>query len=341
MAYYGSTNGVALGWDGISCDAERVAVFREMCWVRFSALLRGELEADPIKVFVKQEPHKHEKIREGRFRLISAVSLVDTMMDRIISGFLAKQMLKTVGQTPCMVGWTPLYGGHRLLAAMFDDKVLCLDKTMWDWTVPPWLIEAWMNFMLNIPIMPPDWWCGVVRKRFELLFRFARFRFLDGTECEQPCWGVMKSGCFWTIMLNSLGQSLCHYVVSRRLGWTLDSEFEPKSMGDDTVQRAVVDLPRYEEELRKLGVKPKRGVEQDWIEFAGFAITRDCAWPSYWRKHLYILRHMDEQYAVEMLESYQLLYTYEPGMLSLIQRELVRRDPTKVRTQLELQMLFQ
>lgn len=340
MAFYGSVNSECLGWNGLVCDPERLDLFRNLVWLRFSSLLNGVEAADPIKVFIKQEPHKLEKIREGRYRLISAVSLIDTMVDRILFAFLARRMLSSVGKTPCLVGWTPLYGGHRLLAGEFPDEVICLDKSMWDWTVPAWLVEAWLNFLRNIVYEPAEWWLDMVTMRFRMLFRSATFMFLDGTVCKQPCWGIMKSGCYLTILLNSLGQSLCHYVAAARLSLPIE-EIQPWCMGDDTVQHCFPRLEDYLKVLEELGVIPKRAMKQDWVEFAGFAITRDCAWPSYWKKHLYILRHMEETFAVETLVSYQLLYTYEPVMLAVIQRELVRRDPTKIRSQLELRELFQ
>lgn len=70
---------------------------------RIQSLLSGEMEADDIKVFVKQEPHSWEKISEGRFRLISAVSMVDTMVDRIVFGDLVDRVLATAGETPVMI----------------------------------------------------------------------------------------------------------------------------------------------------------------------------------------------------------------------------------------------
>jgi hypothetical protein len=40
---------------------------------------------DPIRVFVKNEPHSIEKANSGRWRLISSVSLVDQIVDRILN----------------------------------------------------------------------------------------------------------------------------------------------------------------------------------------------------------------------------------------------------------------
>ena len=39
---------------------------------------------DPIRVFVKNEPHSKLKMSQGRYRIISSVSLVDNLLQRII-----------------------------------------------------------------------------------------------------------------------------------------------------------------------------------------------------------------------------------------------------------------
>jgi hypothetical protein len=45
---------------------------------------------DPIRPFLKNEPHKAQKIREGRYRVICGVSIVDQVVDRVLCGRSAK-----------------------------------------------------------------------------------------------------------------------------------------------------------------------------------------------------------------------------------------------------------
>jgi len=62
----------------------------EAVWARLEALSRIELSpdvtppeliqlglCDPVRLFIKQEPHPFRKVRTGRLRLISSVSLSD------------------------------------------------------------------------------------------------------------------------------------------------------------------------------------------------------------------------------------------------------------------------
>lgn len=81
----GTTNREVFKYDGENYDPERVSLVRLAVWDRFNNLVSGNLQCDPIKVFVKQEPHKRKKLDEGRLRLISSVSLIDTIIDRILS----------------------------------------------------------------------------------------------------------------------------------------------------------------------------------------------------------------------------------------------------------------
>ena len=39
---------------------------------------------DPIRVFVKNEPHSSKKLEEGRVRLIMSVSIVDQLVERVL-----------------------------------------------------------------------------------------------------------------------------------------------------------------------------------------------------------------------------------------------------------------
>lgn len=213
--------------------------------------------ADNIKVFVKPEPHKVAKLREGRLRLISGVSMVDTMIDRILFGWLAHKAMTTVSKTPCRVGWTPLMSGWRELRKRFIGKpILCLDKSAWDWTVQPWLIDVLFLFVNELAESPGHWWRCAAANRFNALFVSAKYEFGDGTIVQQEGKGIMKSGCYLTLLLNSVSQVALHVAASLRLG--VDPTLNvPQAMGDDTIQVSPADLNGYVKEVEALGCKVK------------------------------------------------------------------------------------
>lgn len=329
MSRFGSTIGEALGLDdNYTLDPERVDFFLELVQDRIQALASGKPDADDIKVFVKPEPHTLAKMKDGRYRLISAVSMVDTMVDRILFGALTDKVLSTVGKTPVMIGWTPLLGGYRWLRRKMPGRVLCVDKSSWDWTVPFWMTRCWLDIILGLSNDHPEVWEMAVRARFRALFESPVFQFSDGTRVRQGVKGVMKSGCYLTIVLNSIGQLLLHHLVAQKLGFDALAT-EPVCMGDDTVQKLVPDLEAYLEEIENLGFRVKEAKEQDWIEFAGFYID-ETTFPVYWEKHLYRFHIMDKETVPSAMQCYQMLYADEPGMLSFIHRLMRKQCPDKI-----------
>jgi hypothetical protein len=282
-----------------------------------------EAFADNISVFIKPEPHKQMKLDEGRLRLISAVSFVDTMVDRVLFGWLAKRVLTTVGSTPVMVGWVPLFGQWRAFRERFSDKILCVDKSSWDWTVQAWMIDAFRLLIRRLAIGADPWWVRAFEKRFDLLFRDARFQFRDGTVVQQGEAGVMKSGCFLTIILNSLGQLLLHSVAILEMG--VPDPGMPFAMGDDTVQElGDIDVEWYTQTLRLLGANPKFEVLRD-VEFAGFFMSRDTCVPVYRAKHLFRLEYA--AYLGEFCRSMQMLYANDEQAYNLFAKVALNLAP--------------
>lgn len=328
MSVYGSNNGEILGWNGLSYDEQRVSIVKEIVRARFDKLLAGELRFDNIKVFVKQEAHKLKKLENGDYRLISAVSLIDTFIDRILLGWLGRIVVQTAGQTPCLVGWSPVRGGWHQLSDRFRNKpVVCLDRSAWDWTVQGYLVDMWYEFICGLAINAPQWWRDMVRLRFEALFDKAIFQFEDGTIVHQERRGVMKSGCYLTIILNSVSQSMLHYLANARCGQPM-AQNQPYTIGDDTVQDSFDYLQEYAERLEELGPILKGVKVRHFVEFAGFAYDGKTCWPAYWQKHLFNLAHTTELAAT--LESYQYLYVHEPVMYRFICKIASELGPERV-----------
>lgn len=335
MSVFGSTNADVLGWNGLEYDPVRVEYLYTLVKKRLILLSKGTVERDDIKVFIKQEPHKRGKIEKGLYRLISAVSLVDTMVDRILFSWAMDGVLKRPLATPTAIGWTPLQGGYRLLKQILDNqlgpsgKVVCVDKSAWDWTVQGWLVDVWKAVLKGL-CTAPDWWRVAVDTRFDALFEQAVFRFEDGSRVSQRARGIMKSGCYLTLLLNGMGQSALHYLINAYEGVDLDQN-QPITMGDDTVQPWFDWFDRYLDFMRSLGPMIKGTPEPtDHIEFCGFYIANGVTWPAYWKKHLFRLKHLDEATAAETLEAYQFLYAFEPAMLNVVREEMWRRCPERI-----------
>lgn len=343
MRRFGTTVGEALGYTGLAGDLRfelgRVAVFRQLVWHRFL-----DQTPDPIRVFVKPEPHKEAKLDEGRLRLISAVGLTDAMLDRIMYGWLSRRVLSTVGQTPILIGWSPLGGGSRLLTRLFvGKKTRGLDKSAWDWSIRPEMILFLRDFIESLAVGAPDWWLSWHRKRWEKLFREAVLEFGDGMQVRQTHWGVMKSGCFLTIILNSIAQLAYHVLACFTLVLN-PFDYSLVVIGDDETIEDFEQFAQYEKVIRDLGALLKDSEPSEVIQFAGFlfydGVMGAYALPEYWRKHVFSITHAPEDKLVEMLRSYQLLYAFEPNFLKWIQMLLARVSPADVRLPAVLRYQF-
>lgn len=313
MSRFGSTNGEALGWDAedYSFDYERYHYFKSLVKTRLLDVIQSPV-CDEIKIFVKQEPHKKAKVDEGRFRLISAVSLVDSMVDRMLFMRITHRVVPNYVNTGVMIGWNPSAGGFRYLAALFPSgtPLLMADRSSWDWTVQYDMIMAAKEVILRLAVEAPPWWVDAVEHRFSSLFENPVFRFSDGERIVQQQPGIMKSGCYLTILLNSLIQLLLHYELSDNPNIVV--------LGDDTLQEDEDD--EYLEKLRDFGItlKVHRG---ERIEFAGFYVDEKGYYPAYEDKHVFQLEHMcidDPEKLGATLENYQILYACVPAKLNVL-----------------------
>lgn len=70
----------------VNATLERLELLATTDITKLSAMeLLYEGACDPIRVFIKNEPHLVAKVLEGRQRLISAVSLIDNLIERVLN----------------------------------------------------------------------------------------------------------------------------------------------------------------------------------------------------------------------------------------------------------------
>nr|UGO57288.1 MAG: hypothetical protein 2 [Riboviria sp.] len=349
FAQYGTTIGEILGYDETAVGPDnpsgytngtQVESLKQYVLERMRILDETEhLIFDPIKVFIKKEPHKVKKIQEERYRIISAVSMVDTMIDRILfREFFAWMKTKN---WPCYYGYVPVIGGYRTPKRLFHGKgVKSSDKQSWDWTAQEWVFLAIMWTMKNKAIFgtseEEEQWFRVTHKRFTALYRHAVFQFADGHKIAQKKWGIQKSGCYGTLAFNSLSQ----FFLELRANEHLSPKTPLMCVGDDVlVEDDGRDVGEYIKALQDCGCIVKDVVvssAQETFEFCGFEYHRDrMPTPAYRAKHLFALAHCKLGLEAETLASYQLLYAHDP-FLRTIQKALMEYHPDGIKTTAQL-----
>lgn len=255
-------------------------------------------ECDPIRLFIKQEPHKLSKVEKQSWRLISAVSVMDQIIDHMLFDPMNKRMVDEFLSIVPQIGWAPLYLGWANMPA----TGIAMDKSGWDWSVRPWLCEEVLELRCALCENLTTEWKELAQWRYKCLFDQPIFVTSSGHFLRQKEPGVMKSGCVNTISDNSIMQDILNKVVEVETG--LSSAWM-KTMGDDTLQSDPGDVDTYLQSLKKYCIVKE---VKNRVEFAGFDFQFDRIEPLYFNKHCWNLLHANPVHGNELASSYSLLY---------------------------------
>lgn len=258
-----------------------------------------ERDSDPIRLFIKAEPHKKKKLEEGRYRLISSVSIIDQLVDHLLFSDMNTQMIENWINLPSKVGWSPYMGGWKAM----PKSGMALDKSAWDWTMQMWLIDLVLKVRVSLCSNMTDQWKDLATWRYKQLFVNPEFITSGGLVLRQKNPGVMKSGCVNTITDNSIAQVILHNRVC------LETGIEPGviySMGDDTLQTVPTRVGEYLSAMSSFA-RVKEPIFK--VEFAGMEFKRNgIVEPLYRGKHAFQILHVIPEVLPSLAQSYQLLY---------------------------------
>lgn len=278
--------------DGVT-DATRLVEIWELVELQVR-----ERFADPIYLFIKQEPHKISK--KGRKRLISSVSIIDQLIDHMLFDCFNAWVIDDAAYGPIKAGWSPQSGGWKVMPM----DGISIDKTAWDWTVKPWLPEMCLEYRRQTARgVNKDLWYELASWRYAELFRRPKLALPSGEILEQGWEGVMKSGCVNTIIDNSLMQLILHLRVCSTLGY-------PPAwiwcMGDDTRQAPVPSIRDYRDALEQFCVVKECTTA---CEFAGYRFQKGGRLePLYKGKHAFVMLHCAPNVQADIARAYTLLY---------------------------------
>lgn len=287
------TNAIMFGYsEGSFTSCDRLMEIWEMVKLQIRAR-----KSDPIYLFIKQEPHKVSK--KGRKRLISSVSIIDQIIDQMLFSDQNRIIYDDAPLGSVKAGWSMTNGGWKVLPL----QGLSIDKTAWDWTVKPWLLDICLEFRKRtLRSDPGGMWYSLASWRYGELFNAPTFVLPNGELRKQSWPGVMKSGCVNTIVDNSLMQQILHFRVCLDLdipiGWIW-------SLGDDTRQSVPDRLDDYLEKISQFSIV-KESTRN--CEFAGYRVEKGRVEPLYKGKHAFLLLHCAPNVQEDVARSYSLLY---------------------------------
>lgn len=237
---------------------------------------------DPVRVFVKGEPHSTRKVEQERWRLISAISLCDQLVERLLCNDQNKLEIAEYETNPSAPG-LGLSDDQQLAA--FYVRVMRIagggefaeaDVTGWDWSVQEWELAEEAEFRIELGSMNPVA-AQCMRARF-ICVANSVYALPDGSLVELLFAGVQLSGCFNTSSTNSRLRVFVAYLAGAM--WAI-------AMGDDCVEDAV---EQAREKYSALGHPLKMYVKkQTNFEFCSNIFSSEGAWPVDGTKTLYNL----------------------------------------------------
>jgi len=199
--------------------------------------------ADPVRVFVKNEPHKKSKLESGKVRLIMSVSIIDKMIEMLLARHMCKKEIANWKKIPSKPGigfdsddnlnmfWAVKHQTDECDMAGSDIKG-------WDWSVDEWQIldDVEMNIKLTDDYSSRDsngnsLWAHLMRAKAILECRSV-FQFSDGTLVALNFLGVMLSGKFKTSFSNSKMRARVADLIGAHVSFTA---------GDDCLEKLVKD----------------------------------------------------------------------------------------------------
>jgi len=179
---------------------------------------------------------------------------------------LAFSLVKNWRLTPVKYAFSPGNVGHiEHLKEWLPGKVWESDKSNWDFMFHGWIADATRDVVKALVIKPADWDTERLEKYFkdvdgcwEQVFHTAKYRTSDGTEFSVETPGIMKSGWFMTIAINSIAQLVVHVDACITLGLQDEQILSTPIFvgGDDVNQQPLegVTVEEYVEAAAKSGV---------------------------------------------------------------------------------------
>jgi hypothetical protein len=285
----------------------RLATLRVFLWMSKSSELDAHLHdpywlvvngfIDPSSIFIKNEPHPLRKLKDGRYRCISPVSIVDQMVEKYffleMSEDIKEHMYVTgsaigIGfsddQTRSFVEFVKTSSETRGPKVVSDDvksydavhtvqimrSTVLVDSLVYDVSTNTDLFRAWARWA-EVSCFSPSVISGMLVTK------------------SDP--GMLNSGSADTSRRNTLLRCLYACYIGALLRWILF----PLAAGDDGLTWGVLDVKRYVEAARSIGITLRDVVEHnvespdEVLEFCshGYSLQHGTAYLSSWRKAMY------------------------------------------------------
>lgn len=186
---------------------------------------------DPVRFFIKNEPHSLSKQKSLRYRLISSVSIVDQLVERLLCNTQNKAEIAEWSTCPSAPG-LGLSEDKDLetiwhIAEDHISNMAEADVTGFDWSVQDWELKA--DALMRLKLMGAKSSSPVAKIMMARVYCLSNsvYCLSDGTMLSQDEPGIQLSGSFNTSSTNSRIRVLIALLVGA--DWAY-------AMGDDCIE---------------------------------------------------------------------------------------------------------
>lgn len=212
---------------------------------------------DPVKVFIKDEPHSLKKVLSGKYRGISSVSLVDQIVTRLLCSKQNKAEINTWESCPSKPGMG-LHDEGMLVIASSIKKMLSkgviseTDVSGWDWSVNAWELLLDAEIRRRLAGAQPQGVFGFLLRVHAYCVANSVYVTSDGHMWEQIIPGAQLSGDYNTSSTNSRMRVAATLMARLWNGQPLlvDGQIPIMAMGDDSIE---IDFPGLKEAMNDMG----------------------------------------------------------------------------------------
>jgi hypothetical protein len=208
---------------------------------------------DPVRVFIKNEPHTVAKLASGKLRLISGVSVRDQVKERILGGYQNNAEIDSWETCPSRPGIGLNDEGLQVMAGNFmedlvEGDIMETDVSGYDWSVQAWELDA--DADARAKLMRANELLTFLLAVQAYTVSLSVFVIPGGEMIAQLERGIQCSGSYWTSSTNSRMRVLATLVARLLMAIPLIGKIGVSAMGDDSTERYIEGLEKY---LEKLG----------------------------------------------------------------------------------------
>jgi hypothetical protein len=290
-----------------------------------------------IKDFLKGEPTKRTKLEKGMPRCIAGFPLHVTVKHASVFNELAVVLVKQWKKTPVNYAFSPANPGHiEHLAEWLPGKVWESDKSNWDYMMHSWIAAAACGVVKKLAIQPKEWtaeqyqqYLSDIDNCFKQVFECATYRTSDGHAYKPHESGIMKSGWYMTIAINSISQLAVHVMTCMRLSMSDEEILDlPIFAGGDDVNQSPVPagIEKYVQAAQELGVEMEIHEREDLYHSEYFSndLRMGKEGPTYhpkrWTKHIEHLRVVKLEHLGDALCSHMENYRHDDAKFAVLRK---------------------